>query len=111
MRERESGAATDDTGGTAVDVCDGIAIADRSTTEESTATVVHAVVASVGSVSGTDPLELPPLYDVIDPEALRSICSRERGDGTEPTVTVSFEYAGHHVKVTNAGIATATRLE
>ncbi|MFB9823158.1 HalOD1 output domain-containing protein [Halobaculum roseum] len=79
--------------------------------DENEATVIHAVVASVASVSGTDPIELPPLYDVIDPDALASLCSGRRSDGSDSSVRVSFEYADHLVTVSGCRTATATPLE
>lgn len=62
-----------------------------------------AVVTAVATATETDPLELPPLYSVIDPDALEDVVhstARERpGDDT----IVTFEYAGHAVTVNGHG--------
>jgi hypothetical protein len=60
-------------------------------------TVSEQVVEQVARATGTDPLELPPLYDSIDPDALDSLA---RGPGD---VEVSFEYAGQEVCVESGG--------
>lgn len=52
------------------------------------------VVQEVADVTGTDPLELPPLYEAIDSEALEEIC---RSDA--PSLRVQFSYAGCEVTV------------
>lgn len=111
MGHERTGEPADMVGELTVDVSDGVATVDRTTADRNPATVVHAIVASVASASGEDLLDLPPLYDVIDPEALRLICSGGRSDGTESTVTVSFEYADHLVEVTGCETATASPLE
>ncbi|QZP37838.1 HalOD1 output domain-containing protein [Halobaculum magnesiiphilum] len=102
---------TDSAGGGAVDVRNGVAVVDPVAIDENEATVIHAVVASVASVSGRNALELPPLYDVIDPEALTSLCSDRWSDGSDSSVRVSFEYADHLVTVSGCRTATATPLE
>jgi len=51
------------------------------------------VISSVAEHNGTDPLELPPLYDSIDPDALdASIDALENG-------RIQFRYAGQFVTV------------
>ncbi|MXR42643.1 hypothetical protein GRX01_15020 [Halobaculum sp. WSA2] len=88
-----------------------MAVVDRTAIEGTDATAILAVVARVASVSGVDPLELPPLYDVIDPDALNAIFSGRAEDGSDGGVTVSFEYADHRVRVSGCGTATATPLK
>lgn len=57
------------------------------------------VLRCVSAVSGLDPLQLPPLYDVVDPDALDALVSRgERGD-----CSLSFRFAGTHVHISAAG--------
>lgn len=52
------------------------------------------VVDALADVIGTDPTTLtPPLYEVVDPEAVDRLCT---ADGP---VTVRFEYDGHTVAV------------
>jgi hypothetical protein len=55
------------------------------------------VVQTVAKTTNTDALELPPLYDAIDPDALDTLVGA-MSDGT-----VSFIYAGHEVTVASDG--------
>ena len=71
-------------------------------------TLVVAVVSAVADAAGTDPLELPPLGDVIDPEALNDLVGSGGGSGLE---SVTFEYAGYTVWVTGDGDVRVTRSE
>ncbi|NHN48423.1 hypothetical protein G9464_12580 [Halostella sp. JP-L12] len=68
--------------------------------------VSQTVLFAVAEAIGDDPLELPPLYDAIDPDALNklfdsSAFGAERGDGT-----VEFAYAGCDVSVRADGRVT-----
>ena len=55
--------------------------------------VCPIIVSTVGTISDTPPAELPPLYDVIDPVALKELF-------TDPSAGhVTFEYADHVVCV------------
>lgn len=55
-----------------------------------------AVVRAVGTHENTEIRELPSLYDVIDPDALNTLCSAEarrfRG-------TISFSYSDSYVEI------------
>lgn len=66
---------------------------DDRTHIESDATASEAVVATVADRAGADPIDLPPLYDAIDPDALDAIF-RDGRPGR-----VSFEYVGYEVTV------------
>ena len=66
---------------------------DDRTHIESDATASEAVVATVADRTGADPIDLPPLYDAIDPDALDAIF-RDGRPGR-----VSFEYAGYEMTV------------
>lgn len=55
--------------------------------------VSRRVVRAVARETGTDPLELPRLFDTIDPDALDALV-REMAAGE-----VQFRYAGHEVTV------------
>lgn len=55
-----------------------------------------AVVMAVAAESGRDPLELPPLCEAIDPEALDALVDRDGGRG-DPAVATT--YADYHVRV------------
>ena len=59
--------------------------------------VAGRIVESVADSSDSDPLELPPLYERIDPDALEAFVA-----GTEDGL-VEFRYAGHAVTVDSRG--------
>ena len=63
-------------------------------------TPVVAVVSAVADATGTDPLELPPLSNVINPEALNDLIGTGRSSSLQ---SVSFEYAGYDVVVSGTG--------
>jgi hypothetical protein len=54
--------------------------------------ILHQIVAAVAQKEGCDPVDLPPLYDNIDPDALDRL-------GHKSNVKISFEYAGYDVSV------------
>jgi hypothetical protein len=63
----------------------------------------EVVISAVSSASGTGPVELPPLYSTIDPEALDTlfaptIAGRERRNGA-----ITFEFAGHVITARAGG--------
>ncbi|QKY19167.1 hypothetical protein B4589_001780 [Halolamina sp. CBA1230] len=60
--------------------------------------VAERVVGAVATVSGVDPLVLPPLYDAIDPDALDALVEGMT-DGE-----VVFTYAECEITVTAAGV-------
>lgn len=58
--------------------------------------VSRTIVAAVAAHTGTDPLELEPLYDTVDPDALDSLF----GTGEDQSSTrVAFTYCGCDVVV------------
>lgn len=66
--------------------------------------VSEAVVETVASVSGVDPVELDPLYYAIDPDALDAVFASRSAPGDLPRdVRLSFSYVGLQVTVTAAG--------
>lgn len=91
-----------------------------ATAESSSPTSVHhdftgdqtaslAVIETVAAVSGTDPIELPPLYDVINPDALNALFEphdRRTGSG----LRVEFSYNGFDI-VVREGPKVVVRLE
>lgn len=60
--------------------------------------LVHAVAEQ----TNTDPVELPPLYDTIDPDALDALLSTLEGGKIE------FQYAGHAVRLESDGVVHLT---
>lgn len=62
-----------------------------------------AVVHAVADAEGADPLDLTPLYDAVDPDALDSLFASLTGEGAASIDEVSFEYEGYDVTVTADG--------
>ncbi|MDS0476842.1 HalOD1 output domain-containing protein [Natrinema sp. 1APR25-10V2] len=64
-------------------------------------TPVYAVISAVSEVSKLDMVELPPLYEAINPDALNNVFTSR----SEPAVDkVSFQYAGYDVVVRGSGM-------
>lgn len=63
-------------------------------------TLSEAVISSVAAHKGIEATELPPLYDVLDPDALDALfeTSSGRADGA-----VTFVYAGCTVECASDG--------
>lgn len=59
----------------------------------------ETLVSAVAERKGVDPIELEPLYSVVDPDALDTIV----GSGGE-SVELSFDYAGYRVTVEPDGV-------
>lgn len=59
--------------------------------------ISERVVERVAARTGRDPLDLPVLHDILDPDALDTLVEG-MVDGQ-----VSFTYAGHEVTVTSDG--------
>ena len=60
-------------------------------------TIPERVIRNVADANGVDAVELPPLYDAIDPEALSAVVTTMSGGG------ISFTYAEREVTVTSDG--------
>lgn len=60
-----------------------------------------AVVQAVAAAAETSPEELPPLTDVVDPDALDVLFSSTGTSGS-----IRFRYAGYHVTVFSDGTVT-----
>ncbi|WP_167768636.1 HalOD1 output domain-containing protein [Haloarcula amylovorans] len=69
---------------------------------ETSGSLSERIVQRVATTTNSDVVELPPLYDSIDPDAL-DMTVKEMSGGA-----ISFKYAGHEVTVTHGG---AIRLE
>lgn len=83
-------------------------VSRRST---NTGRVSTAVLEALEEVTGTDRLDLPPLYETIDSDALdRLVASLDGTDGDGPA-TIEFSYAGHRVTVTDDGDVSVTPCE
>ena len=60
-------------------------------------TASERVLAKVADSTGRDVLDLPPLYDYVDPDALDAVVA------TATNGTVRFAYEGHEVAVESDG--------
>lgn len=60
---------------------------------------LHRILEKVADAEGTEILELPPLGDTIDADAIQKLL-----DSTE-RVRVEFDYAGYEVFVTNTEVS------
>lgn len=58
---------------------------------------IYELVELVSSATGEAPLELPPLFDAVDPEAVQWVLQ----SGAESSAKVSFHYAGCEIVVTS----------
>ncbi|MFC3959617.1 HalOD1 output domain-containing protein [Halovivax cerinus] len=61
-----------------------------------------AVVDAVAEAAGCDPIQLDPLYDAVDPDALNALFDGRR----ETTGQFRFEYHGYTVVVDANGCVT-----
>lgn len=61
---------------------------------------MYAVVSAVAEASGSDPLDLPPLADVIDPDALNTLFASRSGASE---AKIRIQYAGYEVIVEGEG--------
>lgn len=74
--------------------------------------VSHTVIAAVSEVTNCDPIELDPLYEYIDPEALDTIFrSSSTGDTNHDEVCLEFDYKTTRVTVTPDYVHIDTREE
>lgn len=64
--------------------------------------LTQAIVEAVAEADDVDPLDLPPLYETVDPDALETLFT---ATNTSPRSTgkVTFEYSGHTVVVSSDG--------
>lgn len=62
------------------------------------------VAAAVATVSNTPPLELPPLYDDINPDAVDALAELTRPDAAMRATLVAMTYDGHEVMVHGDGV-------
>ena len=67
-------------------------------------TVGGAVIEAIAQASGTDPLEIEPLYDVLDPDALDALFTDPlTGASRDGDIAVTFRLAGYEVTVWSYG--------
>ncbi|MFD1515520.1 HalOD1 output domain-containing protein [Halomarina rubra] len=80
--------------------------------DPTTESTCERVVLTVADHLDSDPMRLPLLYDVVDPDALDALfddaCSE---GGFDTNCSVSFTYANHLVNVYSAGYLTLTATD
>lgn len=59
----------------------------------------NAVIEAVAEATDSDPLDLPPLHEAIDPDALNTLFDRH-----ETSTQVRFQYAGFEVEVQEGAV-------
>ncbi|ADB62644.1 hypothetical protein Htur_3782 (plasmid) [Haloterrigena turkmenica DSM 5511] len=64
-----------------------------------------AVVSTVAAAEECDPLELPPLYETIDTNALNRLVSPTANGGAD---RIMFRYCGYEVLVRRSGVQLRT---
>lgn len=62
-------------------------------------TVSDEVVSAVAAEKGVDPMELRPLYEVVDPDALDAIYRPSGFGRAGPSARVEFTYCGCNVVI------------
>lgn len=58
-----------------------------------------AIVGEVADREGVDPLDLEPIHEVVDPDALEALFSDSIDGTAREDVAVEFDYCGHRVRV------------
>jgi len=62
------------------------------------------IIDLISDLEGVDPVELsPPLYSVIDPEALDTLVHSASAETPQPWGHVDFEYCGYEIRVQSDG--------
>lgn len=64
----------------------------------------EAVVRAVAAISGDEPFELTPLYEVVDPDALDALFLPTHDGPTEREGEVAFNYCGYRVEIRSYGV-------
>lgn len=65
---------------------------------------IKTIVDLIADLEGVDPVELsPPLYSVIDPDALDSLFDSSTSDNSQTPVQVCFQYSGYEVRIQSNG--------
>lgn len=60
------------------------------------------IVNELSDTIGVDPMEMPPLYHSVDPDALDTLLTTAASND-DHAVTVSFEHEGHSVTISSDG--------
>lgn len=76
--------------------------------EVATDSLSITVVESVAEAAGVDPVDLPPLYTAIDPDALDQLFGKRLVSDTTAVGSVRFVYDGYEVTASAGGDVTVT---
>ena len=71
-----------------------------------TETPTAAVVKAIEALTGTAGDQRPPLHRAIDPESLNETLTPPATDAPGEMVSVTFQYAGFRVTISNDGLVT-----
>lgn len=82
----------------------------QPTTDSPTAPVSERVIAAVAAATDTDPLELEPLFDSVDPDALDALFANEGGTTARTEGQLTFPTNGCRVTVDADGTVAAEPL-
>jgi len=74
-----------------------MALTSEAAQSARTESTVHEIVSAIAEQTDTDVLDLPPLNDSVDTDALTALLR------SEGTARVEFEYVGHTVVVDGDG--------
>ncbi|GAB3032790.1 HalOD1 output domain-containing protein [Natronobiforma cellulositropha] len=69
--------------------------------EQTRPSVTETIIEHVADADGRDPLELPPLWDAVDPEALETLFAPTKSGGVRAG-RVEFAYCGYWITVEDA---------
>lgn len=79
--------------------------------EGRTDAISTAVVTALADAKSVDPVDLDPLYESLDPDALDAVFSRTENDDATRRGTVRFTTNGYEVEVTSTGRVHLTPTE
>lgn len=79
--------------------------------DSSPPTITQRVVEAISEATGTDPLELEPLYDTVDPDCLENLFTETASPGSQTNGRVSFTASGCRVTVWSDGDVEAELVE
>lgn len=62
-----------------------------------------ALVRALSDVEGADPVDMEPLYETVDPDALSNILCPPSNPRKQPSVSARFEYHDHQIVLKENG--------
>lgn len=83
----------------------------RTTFTDSVDSASEAVISAVATLTGEDPVEMPPLYTAIDPDALDALFRPTRTGPRRGDRRLEFAFNGHEVTVKSCGVIVVDPLE